>query len=328
MPRLSCIIPVMGNTQALETTLVSILEKRPDNCEIIVVLNAPYADPYGLKGEVRFVDAPAASMAACATLGIQISRAPIVHVLAAGMEVVDDWADMALPHFSDPEIGSVIPVIRDSANPERLLAAGLRYGFGGRRSVATNPPNRDSSSEFQALGPTIDAAFYRKAALEALGDGLPVNLGDQFADVDLALGLQYTGYRTALEPQCVVFAERLVGSEQSGFHTGLHAERFFLRNLPVSGWLRGFTMHPLTVAADLLRSLPRRAALTQLAGRLTAWFSLSDYRLHHHLLAVARETVARETAERDSTERAVIAKLPKPEVIDDPSIRRRQKRAG
>jgi hypothetical protein len=328
VPRLSCIIPVVGNTQALETTLVSVLERRPDDCEIIVVLNAPYADPYGLKGEVRFIDAPAANLAACATLGIQVSRAPIVHVLAAGMEVGDDWAEAALPHFSDPEIASVIPIIRDSANPERMLAAGVRSGLGGGRSVATNLPNPDSSREFQALGPTIDAAFYRKAALEVVGDGLPINLGDQFADIDLALGLKYSGYRTALEPQCVVFAERLVGSQRRGFRAGLYAERFFLRNLPVSGWLRAFTMHPLTVAGESLRSLPRLAALTQLAGRLTAWFSLSDYRLHHHLLAVARETVDREAAERESTERAVIAKLPEPVAIDEPPSRRRQKRAG
>ena len=56
MPRLSCVIPAVGTTQDLETTLVSVLEKRPDDCEIIVVLNESYADPYGLKDEVRFVE--------------------------------------------------------------------------------------------------------------------------------------------------------------------------------------------------------------------------------------------------------------------------------
>jgi hypothetical protein len=312
----------------LETTLVSVLERRPEDCEIIVVLNEHYADPYGLKGEVRFVDAPGAGMAACATMGIQVSRAPIVHVLAAGMEVADDWTDSALPHFADPEVASVIPLIRDSANPERLLAAGVQYRRGGGRRVATNLPDRDSSSQSEALGPTIDAAFYRKSALEVLGDGLPINLGDQLADVDLALGLQYAGYRTVLESESVVFAEELVGSGRSGFRSGLYAERLFLRNLPAFGWLAEFAAHPFIVAGELVRSLLRVATLTQLAGRLTAWFSLSDYRLHHHLLAVARETVVRETAARESAEPAVIAKLPELATSDERPVRRRQKRAG
>jgi hypothetical protein len=125
-----------------------------------------------------------------------------------------------------------------------------------------------------------------------------------------------------LEPKCVVFADRIGRRETGGFLEGLYAERLFLRNLPATGWLAAFMMHPLIVAGELLRSLPRGSTLTQIAGRLAAWFTLSDYRLHHHLLAVAREM-----AERDLGEPAVIAKLPRPTAASTEGPRR-EKRAG
>jgi hypothetical protein len=294
----------VGSIEALETTLVSVLENRPNDCEVIVVLNRPYADPYALDDEVRFVEFPGAGLAACATLGIQLSKAPIVHVLASGLEVEEGWTEAALRYFADPEVAAVAPVIRKTSSPTRVLAAGVRYERGGRRSVCSAAPNSTTAGA-QAIGPTIDAGFYRTSALEALGDGLPVNLGDQVADVDLALGLRYAGFETVVEPQCAVYAERLVGRDRGGFRAGLHAERLFLRNLPTSGWLPAFLLHPLAVAMELLLSVTSGTTLTQIAGRLAAWFSLADYRLHHHLLNVAREIV-----ERDIAERAVIAKLP------------------
>ncbi len=48
----------MGNTEGLETTLVSVLERRPEGCEVFVVLNVPYHDPYGLQGEIQILQAP------------------------------------------------------------------------------------------------------------------------------------------------------------------------------------------------------------------------------------------------------------------------------
>ena len=58
MPSLACIIPVVGSTEGLETTLVSVLERRPEACEVFVVLNVPYHDPYHLQGEIQILQAP------------------------------------------------------------------------------------------------------------------------------------------------------------------------------------------------------------------------------------------------------------------------------
>lgn len=56
MSRSACIIPLVGNTEGLETTLVSVLERRPDGCEVLVVLNVPYHDPFGLQGEIQILE--------------------------------------------------------------------------------------------------------------------------------------------------------------------------------------------------------------------------------------------------------------------------------
>jgi len=58
VPRLAVVIPFEGNTKALEDTLVSVLENRPDDSEVLVVLGKPYQDPYALGDEVEFVAAP------------------------------------------------------------------------------------------------------------------------------------------------------------------------------------------------------------------------------------------------------------------------------
>ena len=59
MPRLSIVIPVLGDPQQLDDTLLSVLENRPARCEIVVVHNRPYHDPYHLCEEVRFIQAEA-----------------------------------------------------------------------------------------------------------------------------------------------------------------------------------------------------------------------------------------------------------------------------
>ncbi len=293
MPRLSCVIPVVGSTCGLESTLISVLEKRPDGCEVLVVLNTPYDDPYHLKDEIRFVESPGSNWVSCATLGIRVSRAPIVHLLSAGCEVAGGWADWALRHFVQPDIAAVAPVLLNSADERQVLAAGVRYRAGGRRTVSTALPAALGES-IEILGPTLDAAFFRKSALELLSDGLPTMLGAVAADVDLALTMRWAGFRAILEPRCQIRAPQLLAPPSSGYEQGLIAERLFWRNARMSPrWLSLLT-HPLVVAGELVASLARGTTLTQIAGRVRGFLSASDYRLHYQWLNILRETVAEE----------------------------------
>ena len=128
MPRLSIIIPLLGDPAQLDDTLVSVLENRPANCEILVVHNEPYDDPYGLAGEVRFLAAaPGAALAECLNLGLRASRAAVVHVLSCGVEVSPGWAEAAIRHFRDAEVAAVAAVVlsRGRAAASRLGRPGI-----------------------------------------------------------------------------------------------------------------------------------------------------------------------------------------------------------
>ncbi len=167
MPRLSIIVPVLGCASRLETTLVSVLEHRPDDCEVLVVLDTPYEDPYELAGEVQFIESPGAvGFAASVNAGIQASCADFVHVLAAGVEVCEGWADFALPHFRDPRVSAVSPIVHDvldraefsppvlntpramgekSAPPPIIRFSPTKYLGRSRRQDSTDAPRWNSS---------------------------------------------------------------------------------------------------------------------------------------------------------------------------------------
>ena len=132
----ACIIPVVGTADRLEGTLVSVLEHRPDNCEVIVVLNTSYDDPFELRGEIQFIEAPPATgLVGCINFGIAAATAPIVHVLASGFEASNGWLEKATQHFSDPRVAAVTPIVYDAAERDRLIAAGV----GWAPAVAVGP---------------------------------------------------------------------------------------------------------------------------------------------------------------------------------------------
>ena len=102
MPRLAIVISAAGSVDALEATLVSVLENRPAGCEVLVALTRPYADPYDLKDEVRFLTPPRrTSPVAALNLALASVQSPVVHVLAAGCVVSEGWTNAALSHFAD-----------------------------------------------------------------------------------------------------------------------------------------------------------------------------------------------------------------------------------
>lgn len=132
MLRLSIVIPVLGRSKQLDDTLVSVLENRPADCEIIVVHTRPYDDPYDLAGEVRFLKARRrAGIGGCLNLALSVCKAPVVHVIACGVEVCPGWADAALRRFVDPHIVAVAAMLLDSNERQSVVSAGLAYHAGG-----------------------------------------------------------------------------------------------------------------------------------------------------------------------------------------------------
>lgn len=302
MPRLSCIIPVVGHAHGLETSLVSVLEHFPDDCEIIVVHSAKYDDPYDLKNELRFIEAPARTgYVGCANLGIQASHAPVVHLLAAGLEATAGWAEAALGRFADPRVAAVAPVVRNQLDSDHILAAGIVYHSGGRAEVRTALPADSHADEQHRINfaaaadctfPIARAAFYRRSALNIFGGGFPTSVGNELAAVELGLSLSRAGYRTVLEPRCKILGSPKSCRGSRGFGFGLASERLFWRNLPASGFPASMAMHPGSVARELLGNLSNGAAILQLLGRVAAYATLGDCRARHAQLRAAEELAA------------------------------------
>ncbi len=105
MSRLTVVIPALGSTSALESSLVSALEHRPQGCDIVVVLRERYADPYELAGEVRFLQTDSqADLARMIHAGVATADSDYVFVLLAGCEITAGWSDAALKHFANPAL--------------------------------------------------------------------------------------------------------------------------------------------------------------------------------------------------------------------------------
>jgi GT2 family glycosyltransferase len=274
VPRLSIVIPVLGDPQQLDDTLLSVLENRPANCEILVVHNQPYHDPYNLSDEVRFVEAEhGTGMVECLNRGLAASRSPVIHVLTCKAEVCPGWADAALRHFGNPTIAAVAAVVLNRDDRRKVVSAGLGYRVEGTvwRLGRQNRPDELTASEQDLCGPDILAAFYRKSAIQSVGGFSPWT-GDALAGIDLALALRHAGFRCALEPQCVAHVGAAATYTESAFRCGRNAERLFWRRASSQGWLPSLVGHVALLAGQSVIALWRPSMLVQLAGRLCGAF--------------------------------------------------------
>ncbi|MEE8450581.1 MAG: glycosyltransferase family 2 protein [Thermoguttaceae bacterium] len=280
MPRLSIIIPVPGDLKGLEETLLSVLENRPKDCQIVVVISGNYDDPYGLAGEVDFVRAGRGiGLIGCINAGICASRAPVVHPLLCGVKVGPGWADIALARFDDPVVAAVAPLVLDGQNPPRVVAAGVTYRWAGivrsigrglspedalrRCPVLRDPVLRDPA----AYGPDISAGFYRKAVLRRFGL-FDAEAGDLLSTLDMTLAMRRAGLGCAIEPRCLTYVGQAPTVSMSPLQRGRQIERLFWRWLPRRGRLGSVASHALIVLAECLQCVVRPTVAFRLVGRL------------------------------------------------------------
>jgi cellulose synthase/poly-beta-1,6-N-acetylglucosamine synthase-like glycosyltransferase len=269
VPRLSLVIPFLGDSEALEDTLLSVLENRPEDCEIVVALAAPYDNPYRLEDEVRFVRGPSdGGWIGAVNAGIGVSRAPVVHLLACGGLATAGWADAAVCRFEDPRVAAVVPLVVDRSRPDRLVAAGMTYGAAGEvRSLGRKGRDWANGGFWrQVLGPHPAAVFYRRSALEKVGRFDPY-VADHLAGIDMGLILQQLRWHTVLEPRSRV-AATAEGPPISRFRAAFEAERFFWRWASAHGWGRSLLLHALLVTGECLTGLITLSIVPRLAGRM------------------------------------------------------------
>lgn len=270
MIRLSIIIPLLGDSCRLDETLVSVLENRPPHCEIIVVHNEPYEDPYQLDGEVRFIEAPhRATAAECLNLGLAASRAAVVHVLSCGVEVTPGWSEAAVSRLGDAEVAGVAALILSDEDSPKVVSAGLGYRSEGVvwRIGRRHPPAALGEFRGELCGPDVAAAFYCRSALSEIG-GFTHHASGSLMGIDAAMGLRRLGFRSVFEPNCVAGASDSAMTEKTGFRQGRDAERLFWRWASAEGIVRSLLGHSALLIGEFAIALCRPSMLAQLAGRV------------------------------------------------------------
>ena len=283
-PRLSIVIPSPSDEMALEETLVSVLENRPDESEIVVVLGFDYADPWNVgDDEVRFIKAPVGSnRVACINLGLAASRGRIVHLLAAGWRATPFWTDAAVEHFNNEQVAAVVPLEVAADDPDRILATGIETSRGGRR-LCLRP--RGDASRMQGFrmsehatpsGPTLEAGFWSRQMLDRLPNGFCLFCGDEYADADMAVSLRAAGGRVVLEPESRIIAGPERAKLQPAFKAGLFGERLFWRSLAAEPILSALALHLFEIVRHAVMRAPL-GTLPMLSGRLVALLQFGWY---------------------------------------------------
>ncbi len=176
----SIVIPSVSDARRLETTLISLLENRPSDCEIVVPHSGYYDDPYDIADEVRLIDVPAArTEVELLAVGWSMCQAPIVHTLAPGATVEAGWMDDALARFQQPEVMAVAP-------QSQFSDGDATYGV-----VADDFGMRAAGTTAHVQAPMRQAGFYRYSLLAALG-GFSTRM-EEYADLDIGLWLAEAG---------------------------------------------------------------------------------------------------------------------------------------
>ncbi len=194
MPSLSIVIPYRQHDQRLEDTILSVLENRPLDCEVIVVHDGSYSDPYELSDEVVFVEVePKCSIVGLFNAGAFAACSPVINTLLDGTIVNAGWSQTACAALAGHQNVAAVasPITR-----ERALAFGLDLDgvFEARSLQASNLLNKKQSRD--CAGPELACGFYRRKVLMALG-GFNETLDVVGTGVDFAWALD------ALELDCI-----------------------------------------------------------------------------------------------------------------------------
>lgn len=193
MPSLTTIIPHLGNSQALETTLLSVLENQPDDCEVVLVHDGSYADPYQLSDELLIIEESFANPVALLNVGLMAACAPVVCVMSPGSTVTDDrWVRAA--QLIDPVEG--IGAVAVTTRLKRQSINGISARVSTNGSYLQRCRVDQTCREIPA-GPNLLAGFYDRRTLLAL-DGWNEDVSWENADIELALLMAQLGIRCEL----------------------------------------------------------------------------------------------------------------------------------
>ena len=256
------ILPILGDYDLFEDTVASVLRHRLARTQIIVVHDGRYEDPYDLAGDrVEFVPINRrAKLIRLFNAGVKRAQGDIVGFLRPGTELNEGWHRPILETFSDPDVGSVAPVIVKRGRTRTAVATGVGCGIGFRRRLEGNGKSVRSIKphRLDLYGPTSWAGFYRGDLLKVLFQetgSLDENLDQHYLDLELGLSFRTMGYNCESCPQCLVSINKpsRITREARQPH-GLSAHRAFIRHVLHIGSTSHVMKRYWTIATEVLTS--------------------------------------------------------------------------
>ncbi len=219
VPRLSIIVPHISDDASLETTILSVLENRPQGCEVLVVHAGDYNDPYELDNdEVRLIEAPIGSeLVEQLNMAAREAFGNVLHTLLPGCCVEANWTAPAMAWFQDASIGTVSSsaMANDGKN---LSYAGLDPHCLPRRSWCSRIRRGEDAVA------SICGGFYRRQTIQALDGWMPQSQREG-AEAEMALAMHILSMRCIAEPESKIAApknviEGLAGGYALGNYAG------------------------------------------------------------------------------------------------------------
>ncbi len=296
-PCLTIVIPSHNRADLLHRCLTSVQRYAPADTEILVIDDASpnrtvsqtvraFAGVRVLRFERQ------RGFCAAVNAGILAARHPIIELLNDDTEVSANWAEAALPHFENPRIAAVAPLVLRGApgkEPPMIDSAGDRYFLGG--IAGKRGHGQLLSTQYlqggEVFGVSASSAFYRRKALLDVG-AFPEDFGAYFEDVDVSFRLHWAGHRLVYEPASRVWH---CVSASHGRHSrrlleqqSRNEERVFWRNLPNHDIFHAVPLHAAVLAAKAYRRWREGELLPFLFGRLRAWADMPHILRHRHQL--------------------------------------------
>ena len=283
MPQISIVIPHLGQTELLEQTLVSVLQNRPRDCEVLVP-HSGYADPYKLNDEVHFIEIPRrASVSYGFNAAIEQCNSEVVHWLSNGAEVEEGWCDWAIAHFQDPYVGCVTPLVVERQDRTQIISAGLTADlFFRKKTIARGLKNPQKLKRLDPVGPTFIGAFYRKSALQQIHK--LETFGASTIDLEIALALREMGFESKLETDCQVMWDSSLTAAVSPLRSGLEMQRTIWRYAALDGPLKSLLVTAAAATLEIGTGILNPANLLRVCGRLAALTEIGRYRQFHKLI--------------------------------------------
>ncbi len=303
-PCLTIVIPSHNRADLLHRCLTSVQRYAPADTEILVIDDASpnrtvsqtvraFAGVRVLRFERQ------RGFCAAVNAGILAARHPIIELLNDDTEVSANWAEAALPHFENPRIAAVAPLVLRGApgkEPPMIDSAGDRYflgGIAGKRGHG-QPLNPSYLQGGEVFGVSASSAFYRRQALLDVG-AFPEEFGAYFEDVDVSFRLHWAGHRLVYEPKSRVWhhvsASHGRNSRRLLEQQSRNEERVFWRNLPDRDMLRAAPWHAAVLAAKAYRRWQEGELLPFLFGRLRTWCDMPHILRHRRLLGCGNDRV-------------------------------------